>query len=342
MCVLQLRSMNKGSASTILMVVAAAIVGGLITFAVTQKEERQEEKSYLPPSVENAPQRQEEPQKTVTVHIPTPEDLQAIIETPYIPEPPHDETLSKESPKTFQEGVVQTTEGNKENAFDEVDIIWLARDGAWSANGTPPSCPEPFTIQTPVDMSRVTDALWPGQTRGGDYKGHGGFRFGNSTADDIEVYAPVGSHLVQASQYLESGDKQYLLFFSVPCGYFYRFDHVRVLSPKLADALKSLPPATEGDSRTTFITPPVYVEKGELIGTSVGILPANIFVDFGLYDVREPNNVTPNPTWTTLFERDVEFGQYGVCFFDYLPGEDGSIMRSLPTGKEGKTSDYCL
>ena len=83
------------------------------------------------------------------------------------------------------------------------------------------------------------------------------------------------------------------------------------------------------------------VEQGEIVGTSVGIPPSNIFVDFGLYDVRQPNNVIPNPAWADLFANDKEFGHYGVCFFDYLPGTDGQTLRSLPTGNEGKTSDYC-
>ena len=126
----------------------------------------------------------------------------------------------------------------------------------------------------------------------------------------------------------------------MPCRFFYRFDHVRVLSPKLAEALKDLPPATPGDSRTTNI-PPVWVEQGKVIGISVGIFPTNIFVDFGLYDVRGPNNVIPDPAWADLFAAATEFGHYGVCFFDFLPGNHGAIMRSLPTGNEGKTSDYC-
>jgi len=189
-------------------------------------------------------------------------------------------------------------------------------------------------------MTRVTAALWPGQMRGA-YVAHGGFRFDNNTDNNVTVRAPIGSHLVQASQYLESGEKQYLLFFSVPCGFFYRFDHVGDLSPKLADALKNLPQAQEGDSRTSYINPPVWVDQGEIVGTSVGIPPANVFVDFGLYDVRKPNNVTPNPAWADQFAQDKEFGHYGVCFFDFLPGSDGDTMRSLPTGIEGKTSDYC-
>ena len=221
------------------------------------------------------------------------------------------------------------------------NVIWLADRGTWSANGTAPSCPEPFVLQTPVDMSKVTGALWPGQARGNDYKGHGGFSFNEKDTESVIVTAPIGSHLVQAAKYLESDQEQILLFFSVPCGYSYRFDHVRGLSPKVEEALQAIPTATAGDSRTTVISPPLWVEQGEVIANSVGLPNFNIFVDFGLYDVRKPNNLTPNPAWADLFAKDVEFGQYGVCFFDYLPGSDGATMRSFPTGIEGPTSDYC-
>lgn len=80
-------------------------------------------------------------------------------------------------------------------------------------------------MQTPVDITKVTGALWPGQSRGG-YKGHGGFRLDGSSGDSITVRALVGSHLVQASKYLEGNEEQILLFFSVPCGFSYCFDHV--------------------------------------------------------------------------------------------------------------------
>lgn len=220
------------------------------------------------------------------------------------------------------------------------DVLWRFDGSTWAPNVTPPDCSDPLSLQTPVDMDLVTSALWPGQVRGG-YKGHGGFRFGASEADSVTIRTPLSSHLVQASRYLEGNDEQYLLFFSVPCGFFYRFDHVRVLSAELSDALKDLPPPMSGDSRTTFVSPPLWLEQGEVVGTSVGIFPDNIFVDFGLYDVRKPNNVVPNPAWADFYAGDPEFGHYGVCFFDYLPGNDGETMRSLPTGKEGKTSDYC-
>lgn len=195
-------------------------------------------------------------------------------------------------------------------------------------------------MQTPVDMDLVTTALWPGQQRGG-YVAHGGFRFDGLSPDDITVRAPMDSHLVQAGRYLEGVDEQYLLFFSVPCGFFYRFDHVRTVPPRIAEVLEDILPPTTNSSHTYYLNPPLSIELGEVVGTSVGIAPSNIFVDFGLYDVRKPNNVVPNPAWADLFANDKEFGHYGVCFFDYLPVTDGQTMRSLPTGKEGTRSDYC-
>ncbi|MDO8466661.1 MAG: hypothetical protein Q7S83_00805 [bacterium] len=272
-------------------------------------------------------------------------EVQVVPESPSVPtEQPKQQVKEQEQPQTTEvlkpseKPVTQETTNNN-SPISPYSVIWNSKDFTWYPNGTPPACPQPLTLKTPVDMQLVTGALWPGQVRGG-YKAHGGFRFNNDGTNDITVRAPVGSHLIQASQYLEGGEKQYFFVFSVPCGFVYRLDHARVLSVKLSEAVKNLPPATEGDSRTSYINPPVWVDAGEVVATSIGVTK-NIFVDFGLYDVRKPNNVTPNPAWADLYAADKEFGHYGVCFFDYLSGNDGTTMRSLPTGKEGKVSDYC-
>ncbi len=277
---------------------------------------------------------------TVTTGAGTETILQTILRDPQkratdvatAPEPAHSEPVETQHSTTndVAAGTSETTS----------DVRWAFNGTAWSPSGAAPDCPEPFVLQTPVDMDLVTSALWPGQVRGA-YVAHGGFRFDANGGNDVTVRSPIGSHLVQAARYLEGDDEQYLLFFSVPCGFFYRFDHVRVLSPKLADAVKDFPPPIANDSRTTYINPPVWLEQGEIVGTSVGIFPSNVFVDFGLYDARTPNNATPNPAWADLYAADKEFGHYGVCFFNYLPDHDGDTMRSLPTGKEGRTSDYC-
>ena len=49
-----------------------------------------------------------------------------------------------------------------------------------SAGASPrSSCPAPL-LQTPVDLSKVTSILYPGQERGGNYKAHGVFGFDNA------------------------------------------------------------------------------------------------------------------------------------------------------------------
>lgn len=277
---------------------------------------------------------------TVTAGSRTESIIQTLSRQPELVETENDSgpAIAPEPTVEHQEMKHSATDVGQTESNDSVR--WSFNGISWSPTGSASKCPDPFVLRTPVDMGLVTGALWPGQQRGA-YVAHGGFRFDSSADQKVTVRAPTGSHLVQASQYLEGSEVQYLLFFSVPCGFFYRFDHVSVVPPVIADALKDLPPATSGDSRTTFINPPLWVEEGEVVGTSVGISASNVFVDFGLYDVRAPNNVTPAPAWADLFAADKEFGRYGVCIFDYLPLADGDLMRSLPTGKEGKTSDFC-
>lgn len=337
---------RKGFSQVILFgIIAVLILVGAGGFLVLRENKM--------PSSKTTIQQEVSPQKTeVEAQLPETHTIEDVTKPTLSPEqsiqPPklitHTELKQKSVPSPATQplpsmATPKMTITSDNHQSSQATDLWNSRDYVWYPNGTPPACPEPFILQTPVDMGLVTGALWPGQVRG-EYKAHGGFRFNNDGTNNINVRAPVGGHLIQASQYLESGEKQYLLIFSVPCGFVYRFDHPRVLSSKLTEAVKNLPPATEGDSRTTYINPPVWVDAGEVVATSIGITK-NIFVDFGLYDVRKPNNITPNPEWAELYNTDKEFGHYGVCFFDYLPNNDGAIMRSLPTGKEGKVSDYC-
>ena len=192
-----------------------------------------------------------------------------------------------------------------------------------AVSGDPATCPDPLVLTMPVEEKLVTSMLWPGQERGGDFKAHGGFRFDGSQADDITVRAPLDARLTDASRYLEGGDEQYLLFFETDCGVSFRFDHLFNFSPKLAAALKDLPPAKPNDSRTTRITELVTFAAGEELAHSVGSPSrSNIFVDFGLYETRPD-------------------GADGLCFFDYLPADLATRLKNLPTGNEGKHSTFC-
>ena len=111
---------------------------------------------------------------------------------------------------------------------------WLFNGSAWQASGTPGACPSPL-VQAPLDLSKVTSILYPGQTRGGDYKAHGGFRLdGAGQTSQVNVTAPIAGSVVRGARYIEHGVVQYLFDVIHPCGLMMRMDHLLTLSPKFA------------------------------------------------------------------------------------------------------------
>lgn len=212
----------------------------------------------------------------------------------------------------------------------------------WRAMSPAPNCAEPFTIQTPVNINLVESILYPGQVRGTDYKSHGGFRF-PSTTNAVTVTAPFDAYLVKASRYIESGETQYFFVFISSCGMMYRFDHLLTLTPKFQAIADTLPAAQPNDSRTQNINPPVLIKAGEQVATEIGFKQTkNVAVDFGMNDLRQPNEISQNPTWAAAHPQK-EFLHYGVCWLDYLPEPAKTTAYSLPAGDGvmGKTSDYC-
>ena len=225
-----------------------------------------------------------------------------------------------------------------------VGVRWVYDGSEWSATGTPPVCPAPLTFTTPVDLFRVTSILYPGQSRGGDYKPHGGFRLdGPGETGVINVVAPMDATITRASRYLGLGELQYLFEFVNDCGIMYRFDHLAGLAPSLQQVVSILPPATAGDSRNTEVPPGFTVRAGEVVGTSVGFpVAANIFFDWGVYDLRQRN--TPGQSPAFLATHPGEFAAWAICWFDNLSPGDAGRVRSLPAsdGGSGPMSDYCF
>ncbi|MEX1052154.1 MAG: hypothetical protein WEC83_02065 [Patescibacteria group bacterium] len=200
-------------------------------------------------------------------------------------------------------------------------------------------------MQSPVDVSLATAVLYPGQTRGGDYKPHGGFRFDNSQNNDITVTAPYDASVASASRYIEQGEIQYLVEFRTSCGLDFRFDHLKTLSPKLQAMIEQLPAAKADDSRTSAPKSAVDVTAGETIATAVGFATGpNVSVDFGVYDKPFQNKASQDPAWAALHADEKDQAYYAVCWFDLLPEADAAIVKALPAGDgaAGKTSDYCL
>lgn len=240
-----------------------------------------------------------------------------------------------------------TTNSNTQQAVssgESSDVTWQFNGEKWEASATAPACKDPFKFESPTDLSKATQVLYPAQQRSTGYKTHGGFRFDNSNNEDITVKAPFDSHLIKASRYIEQGDVQYFMVFTIPCGMAYRLDHLLTLSPKFQAVIDKLPAAKVDDSRTTPIEPALAVKTGEVVATAVGFVTnKNVSFDFGVYDLRATNEISKDASWAAKHADDKEFAPYGVCWLDMFNATDSAKVKSLPAGDTaaGKTSDYC-
>lgn len=230
-----------------------------------------------------------------------------------------------------------------EQVSSEADttVTWYFTGTAWQVHGSSPDCPDPLVLDTPVDLSLATSVLYPGQLRGGNYKAHGGFRFDHSQNSAIKVIAPLDGNVVEGSRYIEDGTVQYLFDVINSCGIMYRFDHLLTLSPAFQKIADTFPEPVKDDSRTTYLSHPVKVKQGDVIATAVG-MNGNTFVDWGVYDLRQRNAASQDPSW--LQKQDSSYlAPYAVCWFDLLSAQDSQRVWALPAGDEtsGDTSDFC-
>ena len=243
-------------------------------------------------------------------------------------------------------GQIKTSAGIKYTCIKSgKKLVWSKGVGTKSTSSnasaaSPQSaCPTPL-LQTPVDLSRVTSILYPGQERGGNYKAHGGFGFDNATDNSVTVKIPLDGKITRVVRYREIGEVQYLFEFEGNCGVSFRFDHLRKLTAKFEAVVNAFP--IKEDTRTDLVNPPVAVTVGEVIATEVGFLN-NVSVDFGVYDMRQKNEASKNPAWASAHSQ-FPADSYGICWFDSLPQADSLIVKSLPSRdgtNQGKTSDYC-
>ena len=345
-----MRRLNTGSASIALIgaivVLLVLFVGSAVfwvqkifvadRYALTQITDEEEVDRLNPPT-----QISTEDDTTQAVPAPGFEDVPEMVvnggENVAEPEP------KPESPPPQREDSSEP----KESPTPPVEVVkiveWRNRQNGWEPSTTPPACPEPLILMTPTDLTLVTSVLYPGQYRGGDYKPHGGFRYDNSQSNEITIIAPMAARVVDGNRLLANGEIQYMFDFIAPCGIWYRFGHLRELSPKFRAIAETLPEAVEGNSGTHELKTIVTVTSGEIIATAVGLAEENnVFMDWGVYDLRSKNRASEDTSWTTQHPGQQE--QNGVCWFDFLSPENEEIVRSLPPadGVSKATSDYCL
>lgn len=210
-------------------------------------------------------------------------------------------------------------------------------------------CPTPFVVALPVNLDQVTSILYPGQVRGGEFKAHGGFRFDTSRPEDIEVKASFDAAVIAGARYPINDEIQYTFDFAHPCGIHYRLGHLLTLTPKFQAIAEGFPLPSGLDSRTTEVRPPIQVKQGEVIATAVGLTQGgppqlgglNTFVDWGLYDYRQKNAASQDPSWAATHSSETY--QYAVCWFDWISPTERERVLSFPSSdaEHGKESDYC-
>lgn len=222
-------------------------------------------------------------------------------------------------------------------------VPWEFNGESWSAVGEAPACPDPYTVASPIDASKASAVLYPGQVRGGDFKPHGGL--GTDGVNDVQVVAVKDAYLYRGARYIEDGAVQYMFDFIDSCGFMYRLDHLAQPSEEFKKYADQLPEPQQDDSRTTKFSENPLIKQGTVIATQIGYVKTkNSFFDFGLYDLRQPNEASKTAIYKTdnLRIQDKEQSFYSVCWFDYLTGSDKTTIKALPArGQEGTTSDYC-
>lgn len=247
----------------------------------------------------------------------------------------------------YNKGVAIST--SKPSKSTSSVVVWMSNgNGGWTASGNAPTC-SGVDWSVPVDnLGNVQTLLDPGQIRGGRYKAHGGFRMVDSAT---VVRAPIDGYVVSAAAYRETatgqsgptGEVQYLVDIQNPCGFAVRFDHLKVLDPAIARALGAV--LVRDDSRTTQITPPVRVTRGQVLATTVGHTETGVnpSFDFGAYDYRARQYNRRTETELAAFGPDGQLGRYALCWQDLFGAGTAATLRNISrtSTEAAQGSDVC-
>ena len=224
-------------------------------------------------------------------------------------------------------------------------VTWIfnVNTNKWESSKTPPKCPS-LVFESPINISKVTSILYPGQYRGGNYKAHGGFRYDNPKINNLKVISPISGYVRDGNRRIVSnGSVEYDFDIINPCGIMIRLDHLTNLSPAFQKLANRLPKPIKNDSRTTILAPYIVIKKGGWVGTQIKT-DVNFGLDWGVYDLRNENEASKNPSYRKEHQKYAWADFHALCWLNYLPPKEKIIAKSLPSGDEvsGRKSDYCL
>lgn len=216
----------------------------------------------------------------------------------------------------------------------------------WAREGTPPACPEPLVMESPIDVHLPTAILYPGQIRGDgpkDFKPHGGFML--KPGSPIEIKAPMDGYLVSVAKFTDEFGYHVGLAFQHPCGILFGGGHWGALPPDIQAVVDKIPLKGFKESQNEPVMPPYFVKKGQVIVTGLQekAHPERPGFDWGVADYRQRNAASNDPRFRELYGSAPWNTYYGVCWLDLLPPDQQAILKSLPggDGKQGKNSEYC-
>ncbi len=239
-----------------------------------------------------------------------------------------------------------STQASTSTNATQTAIQWQWSGDKWQASSTPPDCTEPVKFSVaPADLSKATAVLYPGQSRGNNYKPHGGLRFDRASDNNLSVKAIMDGRVVSGARYIEMGETQYMFTIVNDCGVAYRFDHLLTLSPTFQKIADALPAAKPDDSRTTNFDNPVSVKAGDEVATAIGFPKIrNVSFDLGVYDYRQRNEAAQNASYVAKHQEFLAQAGHALCWFDMFSDADNAILKSLSAGDSasGKQSDYCM
>jgi hypothetical protein len=230
-------------------------------------------------------------------------------------------------------------------------VEWSFDGSKWNPNGTAPACESPLAIASPADVTKMSAVLMPGQVRGCDFKPHGGLSSADPYYNDVTVSTVRDAYLYRGARYIAQDDGgetqvQYMFDFMDSCGVMFRLDHLADLTDQFKAYADRLAEPKPEDSRTSMFDDHPFIPKGTIVATAIGIKASkNSFFDFGVYDLRQPNEASKTDLYKTdsLRISDKEQSFFAVCWFDLLQGNDKQVVAGLPqrNGSPQGDSDYC-
>ena len=239
-----------------------------------------------------------------------------------------------------------------------VSWSWDEASVSYVPTGAPPDCPSPLIDQGAlIDLSTVQSKLLPGQARDGEYLVNGTFRWSGPDQPyptDVVVTMPFDGYITGAWQFLKAGAYLFGLNIVHPCGLMVRLSKMHDPSPEVKSALlDAMGEARERDSRETFYNPGIWLPKGTVLATSVGVPPPNeqtdvvgAQLDVAILDLRARNPQIPTDfdfqAWSGSAAPQYVFFQ--VCFYqgDYMAAAEQQLIEALPLGGGTSESDTCV